>query len=257
MIRIRGLRKTYGDLVAVDSLDLSAEAGQILALLGPNGAGKSSTVQCVVGLLDIDSGSVEIAGHDIVKDSVAARQCISYVPEVARLYDALTPEEYLRLKGRLFEIDEAKIEAGIERLLSGFGILERRRQPMAGFSKGMSQKVSLAAALLTEPKVLVLDEPLSGLDVETAMVVKELMREFAQRGGTILYCSHMLDVVETVAHRVAVVDNGKLQADGTMDELRDRAGHAEGTRLEEIFRSLTAASDPRAQAHAILGETVS
>ncbi len=253
MIRIRALRKTYGELVAIDALDLDAEPGRILALLGPNGAGKSTTVQCVVGLLEPDAGTIEVAGHDIAREPAAARAALSYVPEVARLYDALTPEEYLELKGRLFELDEAKIAERIDCLLEGFDLADRRREPMSGFSKGMLQKVAISAALLTEPSVLVLDEPLSGLDVETTLVVKEVMREFSRTGGTVLYCSHMLDVVETLAHVVAVIDRGRLQAVGTMDELRRQAGAGEHTRLEAIFQQLTASGDPVVRARTILG----
>src|SRR5690606_2928749 len=134
---------------------------------------------------------------DVRRDPGAAKRAIGYVPEVARVYDSLTPFEYLQLKGRLFDLDEARIERDADRLLAGFGLAERADDTMAGFSKGMVQKVSLAAALLPGPTVLVLDEPLSGLDVETAMVVKELVREFASAGGAVLYCSHLLDIVET------------------------------------------------------------
>ncbi len=254
MLRIRGLRKSYGKLVAVDGIDLDAAGGEILALLGPNGAGKTTTVKCMVGLLDPDAGEIEIAGHDLKREPLQARRAMSYAPEVARLYDALTPEEYLRLKGRLFDMDEGKIDAGIDRLLEGFELASRRSEPMLGFSKGMTQKVSLAAALIIEPKILVLDEPLSGLDVETTMVVKEVLRLFAARGGSILYCSHLLDVVENLAHRVAVIDKGKLLAKGSIDELRQQAGAKADARLEALFQQLTESADPERRAQAILGD---
>ena len=181
MIRIEGLRKTYGEVIAVDNLDLSVGAGKITALLGPNGAGKTTTVNCIVGLVEPDSGSIWIDGDDALAHPIAAKRKFSYVPEVAKLYTALTPDEFLTLKGRLFHLDEARIASGIERLMSGFGLGDRRTEPMVGFSKGMTQKVALASALLTEPRVLVLDEPLSGLDVETTSVFKEILREFAAR----------------------------------------------------------------------------
>jgi len=252
MLRIQGLRKSYGDRVAVEGLDLEAAAGEITALLGPNGAGKSTTVHCVVGLLRPDAGTIVVDDVDALARPMAARRRIGYVPEVARIHDALTPMEYLQLKGRLFDLDEDRIARGAARLLDGLGLGDRVDQPMAAFSKGMTQKVCLAAGLLTDPTVLVLDEPLSGLDVETAMVVKELMREFARRGGSVLYCSHMLDVVETVAHRIIVLDKGARRASGTLAELRQEAGGGD-QRLEELFRSLTASSDPVAKARAILG----
>ncbi|MHC5063846.1 MAG: ABC transporter ATP-binding protein [Planctomycetota bacterium] len=254
MLRIRGLRKSYGKLVAVDGIDLDAGAGEILALLGPNGAGKTTTVQCIVGLLDPDAGEIQVAGHDLGQEPMQARRAMSYAPEVARLYDALTPEEYLRLKGRLFDMDEEKITQGIDRLLAGFELADRRHEPMLGFSKGMTQKVSLAAALITEPKLLVLDEPLSGLDVETTLVVKEVLREFASRGGSILYPSHLLDVVENLAHRVAVIDKGKLLAKGSIEELRQQAGAKSDERLEALFQQLTESADPQSRAQAILGK---
>lgn len=253
MIRIRGLRKTYGDFVAVHGLDLEARRGEVLALLGPNGAGKSTTVQCLVGLLRPDSGAIEIADVDALRQPIEARRITGYVPEVANIYQALTPTEFLTLKARLFDLDEAEIEPAIDRLLGGFGLLDRRLDPMLGFSKGMTQKVVLAAALITNPKVLVLDEPLSGLDVETTLLLKELIRQFASGGGTVLYCSHLLDVVETLADRVAVIDGGNRVALGTMSELR--AGRAEGApdRLEHLFQELTEAGDPVVMAQRVLG----
>ena len=257
MLKIRGLRKSYGSLVAVDGIDLQAQPGEILALLGPNGAGKTTTVKCVVGLLPPDSGEIEVAGHDLAREPMQARRAMSYAPEVARLYDALTPHEYLTLKGRLFDLPEDAIPAIIDRLLSGFELSNRRHEAMLGFSKGMTQKVSLAAALMTDPKLLVLDEPLSGLDVETTMVVKEVLRQFAAGGGTVLYCSHLLDVVESLAHRVAVIDKGKLIAQGSLEELRSQAGAKADARLETLFQRLTESADPVRRAQEILGEGMS
>ena len=253
MLRLQGLRKSYGSFTALHGLDLHVEAGEILALLGPNGAGKSTTVKCVVGLLRPDAGSVIIDGIDALGRPHEARARIGYLPEVARLHEVLTPWEYLLLKGRLFDLDDAAIRTTGERLLAGFGLLERGDEPMVAFSKGMLQKVSISAALLTGPRVLVFDEPLSGLDVTTTLVVKELMREFARRGGAVLHCSHMLDVVESMAHRIAVLDQGKLLACGTAAQLRTQAGAGAATHLDTVFRTLVRASDPDATAKAILG----
>jgi len=253
MLRLSGLRKTYGAFVALHGLDLAIAPGEILALLGPNGAGKSTTVKCLVGLLRPDAGAVTVDGVDALADPTQARRRIGYLPEVARLHETLTPWEFLRLKGQLFDVDEAAIRTRGKRLLDGFGLLARGDDPMVGFSKGMLQKVSIAGALLTEPKLLVFDEPLSGLDVTTTLVVKELMRAFADRGGAVLHCSHLLDVVEQSADRIAVLDKGKLLACGTAAELRSHAGAAADARLDAVFRSLVQASDPAAQARAILG----
>jgi ABC-2 type transport system ATP-binding protein len=253
MLRLTGLRKTYGAFVALHGLDLAIAPGEILALLGPNGAGKSTTVKCLVGLLRPDAGAITVDGVDALADPAQARRRIGYLPEVARLHEALTPNEFLRLKGQLFDVAEAAIGARSERLLAGFDLLARADEPMAGFSKGMLQKVAIAAALLTEPKLLVFDEPLSGLDVTTTLVVKELMRAFADRGGAVLHCSHLLDVVETTAHRIAVLHQGKLLACGTAAELRRQVGAGAGEHLDSVFRTLVHASDPVAAAKALLG----
>ena len=251
MITVSGLRKTYDDVVAVHGLDFTVAAGRIFGLLGPNGAGKSTTIRCIVGLMRPDAGRIEVAGHDVQADPAGARRATSYLAEVTRVHDALTPVEYLQLKGRLFDLSEATIAARTGRLLDGFGLLERSNQPMAGFSKGMVQKAALAAALLVEPKVLVLDEPLTGLDVDATLVVKEVLRGFADQGGTVLYSSHLLDVVETLADLVAVIDKGQLLACGTLAELRAQAGGG-GARLDQVFRTLTHAADPAVRARAIL-----
>lgn len=252
MIEVRSLRKTYGEVVAVENLDLWAAPGQILALLGPNGAGKTTTIRCLVGLTEPDAGSIAIAGHDLRKDPAGARRATSYLAEVTRVHDALTPLEYLRLKGRLFDLTESVITARVERLLAGFGLLDRWHEPMAGFSKGMVQKCALAAALLVEPQVLVLDEPLTGLDVDATLVFKEVLRGFAAAGGTVLYSSHLLDVVQTLADVVAVIDRGRLLAQGTLDELRSHSGGDAASRLDEVFRVLTQSADPAIRAREIL-----
>jgi ABC-2 type transport system ATP-binding protein len=253
MLQLRSLRKVYGELVALRGLDLHVDKGEILALLGPNGAGKSTAVKCTVGLLPPDGGSVAVAGLDVASDPAAAKRRIGYLPEVARLHEALTPREYLLLKGRLFDMDDDRIVAEAGRLLSGFELQARQDEPMLTFSKGMLQKVSLCGALLTGPELLVLDEPLSGLDVNATLLVKELVREFARRGGAVLYCSHMLDVVENIADRVALLDRGQLLACGTLAELRQGAGAAAETRLDSLFRTLTKGSDPVGAAKAMLG----
>ncbi|MBL8753871.1 MAG: ABC transporter ATP-binding protein [Planctomycetes bacterium] len=253
MLAIVGLRKSYGSFVALHGLDLSIGKGEILALLGPNGAGKSTTVKCLVGLLRPDHGTITLDGIDVVADPNRARAAVGYLPEVARLHEVLTPWEFLLLKGRLFDVADATIRQRGERLLAGFGLLARGDEPMVGFSKGMLQKVSIAGALITEPKLLVFDEPLSGLDVTTTLVVKELMREFAARGGSVLHCSHLLDVVETTAHRIAVLDKGKLLACGTAAQLRQQVGAKADVHLDAVFRSLVHASDPVATARALLG----
>lgn len=253
MLELRALTKSYGDRLALDGLDLHIAAGEVLALLGPNGAGKSTAVRCITGLLQADSGSILIDGVALTEDPGRARRLIGYVPETAQLHEALTPNEFLLLKGRLFDLEDEEVSSNAARLLSGFGIADRADEPMAGFSKGMMQKVSLAAALLTHPRLLILDEPLSGLDVETTLTVKELLREFAGGGGAVLYCSHILDVVQTVAESIAVLHHGKLLAKGSIEELRTTAGASGNDDLGSVFRQLTKAADPAATAREILG----
>lgn len=251
MIRIEGLEKSYGSRRAVAGLSLEARPGEITALLGQNGAGKSTTLHCIVGLERADRGTILVAGHDIVTATTEARRALAYVPEIASLYDPLTPQEYLTLKARLFGIPDTVSTERIDRLLRGFELTERRHDPIVAFSKGMTQKIALCSALVVAPAVLVLDEPLSGLDIDTALVVKETLREFARRGGTVLYSTHVLDVAESLAHRIAVLHEGRLVADGTLAELRTRSGGEQ--RLEEIFRMLTALADPVQRARDLLG----
>jgi ABC-2 type transport system ATP-binding protein len=253
MLQLRSLKKSYGGRLALHGLDLEVQAGEVMALLGPNGAGKSTTVRCITGLTRPDSGGVEVDGIDAQAQPADARRLIGYVPEMARLHDALTPREFLLLKGRLFDMEDQAIDLATDRLLDGFGILDRAREPMTSFSKGMLQKVSIASALLTTPRLLVLDEPLSGLDVETAFTVKELIGEFAQRGGAVLYCSHILDVVQTVANRITVLHQGRTLACGTVDDLRRAAGSEADADLGSVFRQLTHAGDPAAAARKLLG----
>jgi ABC-2 type transport system ATP-binding protein len=244
MLRLQGLRKSYGDFVALHGLDLAIAAGEILALLGPNGAGKSTAVKCVVGLLRPDAGTVHVDGVDALQQPQGARRRIGYLPEVARLHEALTPWEYLLLKGRLFDLEDAKIRATGERLLAGFDLLDRADEPMTAFSKGMLQKVSIAGALLTGPKLLVFDEPLSGLDVNAALLVKGLLRALADSGRAILFSSHVMDVVERLCDRIAILDGGRVVATGTFEEL---SRELRGGSLESIFASLTGDGDAEAR----------
>ncbi|MEO0479118.1 MAG: ABC transporter ATP-binding protein [Planctomycetota bacterium] len=254
ILSIDRLSKSFGALKAVDELSLTVHPGEVCALLGPNGAGKSTTVRCLVGLETPDSGSIEIAGADAKADPRAARQRTGYVPELARLHEALTPTEYLALRGRLFGLSEERIESRTEQLLQQFDLTERRDSALSDLSKGNAQRIAIAASLLPGPRLWILDEPMSGLDVETAMLVQELVRRFADAGGAVLYCSHLLEVVEAVADQVAVLSEGKLVGQGTLEELRRGPSDSDSSteRLGEVFRRLTRSSDPAARAASIL-----
>ncbi len=251
LLALSGLSKHYGEREALRPLDLEVRRGEVFGLLGPNGAGKTTTVRMIVGLLEPTAGSVRVDGIDAARDPLAARRRVGYVPDGAPLYAQLSPRQHLELVGRLHGLEEAAIASESERLLAGFELLDRAGDPVGTFSRGMRQKVALACAILPRPGLLVLDEPLTGLDAPSTATVKELLRAWGDRGGAVLYTSHLLDVVERVCDRMAVLDRGSLVAEGGLDELRTRAGR-DGT-LEQVFAALTSAEDPRAVAQRLLG----
>ncbi len=251
VLSLQGLAKSFGEREVVARIDLEVRAGEVFGLLGPNGAGKTTTLRMLCGLLEPDAGRAIVAGHDVATDPLAAKRAIGHVPDGAPLYAQLSPRQHLALVGRLFGLDEDAIAAGTQRLLGGFDLLDRADDPVASFSRGMRQKTALACALLPRPALLVLDEPLTGLDAPSTATVKEVLRAWADRGGAVIYTSHLLDVVERVCDRMAVLDQGRIVAEGALDDLRARAGR-DGT-LEQVFAALTRADDPRAAAARLLG----
>lgn len=236
-IAIDGLTMAYGPKRVLDGIDLHVEPGTILGYIGPNGAGKSTTVKILVGMLQGWQGSVRIAGHDVRADPLAVKNVIGYVPENAVLYDALTIAEFLLLIGRLHRMEDELVEERGRRFLEIFELDARAHSRLATLSKGMRQKVLISAALLANPDVLFFDEPLSGLDVNSSIFIKELLRALADQGRTVFYCSHIMDVVERICDRIVILDDGKLVADGSFEEL---AASREGGSLERIFADLTA-----------------
>lgn len=243
MISILHLGKKYGDTVAVEDLSLEIEAGEIFALLGPNGAGKSSTVKVLTGLSRPTTGTVRIAGFDVVDEANEVKKRIGYVPENAILYESLTADEYLDLCGTLRHIDRIKLAEQREELFSLFELTnEDQKKLLAEFSKGMKQKILLIAALIHNPEVLILDEPLNGLDANAALIFKEILRRFAHgaSGKTIFFCSHVLDVVERLCDRIAIMNHGRLVAIGTPSELLEESGEAS---LERAFHKFTGGAD--------------
>lgn len=249
--RLAGLTVRYGEATALDGLDLELVRGEVFGLLGPNGAGKTTTVRAMVGLLAPDAGRVEIAGYDMARDPLEARRRLAFVPDGAPLYQNLSARAHLALTGRLHGLAEAELRSEGDRLLAALELFERADDPIASFSHGMRQKAALACALLVRPALLVLDEPLSGLDATTTAVIKEVLRGWANRGACVLYTSHLLDVVERVCDRMAILDHGRLIALGSLDELRAQA-HTAGT-LEQVFAALTRSGDSAARARAVLG----
>jgi ABC-2 type transport system ATP-binding protein len=212
------------------------ESGEVVGLLGPNGAGKSTTLKILSGILTPGEGRVRINGFSLPEQTIEAKRIIGYVPESANLYESLTAQEYLELIGRLREIEEKALKQKIITLLDIFDIAKQRSNRLATFSKGMRQKVLIAAALLHDPPVLLLDEPLTGLDVSSSLVMKDLLSALSREGKAVLYSSHVLDVVERVCSRVLIIHQGNLIADGTLDSLKDQT---KGSTLEEVFRQLT------------------
>jgi ABC-2 type transport system ATP-binding protein len=240
MILTENLSRAYGDKLALSGLNLRVEPGEILGFLGPNGAGKSTTVKILTGMIRPTSGRAVVAGFDVVEQPIEAKKRIGYVPETAALYDGLTASEYLELIACLHHLDRRTAVTRSDELLDLFGLAADRHQRMNEFSKGMRQKVLIAAALIHRPDVLFLDEPLDGLDANAAMIVKEVLKRLAGQGKTILFCSHILDVVERMCTRIVIINGGKQIADGTADEIRRTTGAAT---LEEAFSRLTGVRD--------------
>ncbi|HMA48411.1 MAG TPA: ABC transporter ATP-binding protein [Magnetospirillaceae bacterium] len=239
-LTIRDLVKSYGGVRAVDRLSLAIEPGQIYALLGPNGAGKTTTLRIVAGLLAPDAGSVMIAGLDCLADPVAAKRITAWLPDEPMVYDALNVEEYLAFMAGLWQVERSTAEKRAEDLLTLLDLYEVRRQRMGGFSRGMKQKAALAGALIHDPKLLILDEPLTGLDAGAARQVKRLLGERARQGCTVVMTTHILDVAERMADRIGIIARGSLRAEGSFAELRQQSGSA-GT-LEDVFLALTEAA---------------
>ncbi len=236
IITIHNLSKHYGKKEVLRGIDLEVAPGQILGYIGPNGAGKTTTVKILIGMLEGFTGQATVCGHDVATDPLAVKRRIGYVPESAALYEALTPLEYLRFVGRLYGLDDARIERRATEMLGLFGLADEIHQRMATFSKGMKQKVLIVAGVIHDPEVIFLDEPLSGLDANAAVMVKEILAQLAARGKTIFYCSHVMDVVERVCDRIVILGDGRIVADGSFEALQRRSGEAS---LEHIFTQLT------------------
>ncbi len=240
-IEVRGLRKRYaGGPWVLDGIDLSVAPGTIQGFIGPNGAGKSTTVKILCGLIPDFEGEVRVAGCDPRVDPVEVKRHIGLVPENAALFDALTVAEFLLFVGRLKEVDDDVIRRRGQTFLEVFELADRLGARIGELSKGMRQKVLLTSALLHDPRILFLDEPLSGLDVNASILIKDLVRRLADEGRAVFYCSHVMDVVERVCDRIAIVDDGKVAAEGTFDEIQARRG---GGSLERIFADLTSEGD--------------
>lgn len=249
MLEIIGLRKLYRNIPVVDDVNFRVEAGQVTGYLGPNGSGKSTTVKIITGLIEPSQGRVLLDGVDIRGDITAFRRRLGYVPEEAVVYTYLTGLEYLQLIGRLRGITEAPLERKANDLLELFSLHPHRHASVATYSKGMKQRILISAALLHNPDILILDEPLSGLDVTSAQLFRYLLAELASEGKMILYISHVLEVVEKICERVVVIHRGRVLADDSVERLRD---HMKLHSLGEIFAELTEERDLKAVARDIV-----
>jgi ABC-2 type transport system ATP-binding protein len=243
-LEIHGLVKRF-DRPAVDDLDLTVRSGEFYALLGPNGAGKTTTLRMIAGLLRPDAGTIRVAGIDALADPAAAKQVMAWISDEPMIYDKLTPLEYLEFVAGLWGVAPALAGPRAAELLDWLDLAPHANERCEGFSKGMRQKVALAGALIHDPSLIILDEPLTGLDAGSARQVKSVLRDRVRAGGTIIMTTHILEVAERMADRIGVIAHGKLIAEGTLEELRLKAGKsavagAADASLEDTFLALVA-----------------
>ena len=242
LIEIHNLVKRYGDKMAVENVSLEVHAGEVFGFLGPNGAGKTTTIKVVVGLLQPSSGTVKVVGYDVQTQPLMAKASSGYVPDTPNLYAKLTGRELLRFVGDLYNLDRARVAQRTDELLRMFDLTDSADDTIDSYSHGMQQKASLAAALMHDPRVLVLDEPTVGLDPKSARLIKDILRQMAERGAAIFLSTHILEIAERMCDRIGIINKGQLVAVGTMNELRS-LGKAGEVSLEDIFLGLTGGAE--------------
>lgn len=249
MIEVKHLVKRFGDLVAVNNVSFTVGKGEFFALLGPNGAGKTTTLKMLSGFIKPTAGTARIAGYDVQTQAVEARRRLAFVPDFPFLYEKLTPWEFLRFVGQLFRMGEQAIEAKGRALVERFNLGEYLHKPVEGLSHGTRQRLAIASALLHDPEVVIIDEPMVGLDPHHARVVKDVLRERAGQGVTVFLSTHQLSVAEEMADRIGIMHLGKMIAVGTWEELRRQSGTAGA--LEQTFLALTAAEANLVEQHGV------
>ncbi len=242
MIRLEGLTKKYGRFTAVHPLDLHVPAGQLFGFLGPNGAGKTTTIRMLTGVLRPTGGRVLIGGHDVATEPERAKQLLGYIPDRPFLYEKLTGREFLRFVSGLWGQDGAAAERRGDELMDLFELADWKDTLVESYSHGMRQKLLISSALIHGPRLIVVDEPMVGLDPKAARMIKDLLRTFVREGGTVFLSTHTLEVAEALCDRIAIIQDGRIRAAGTMDELREEA-EAGAAGLEEIFLKLTGGED--------------
>jgi ABC-2 type transport system ATP-binding protein len=252
LIKAHNLSKYYGDNVAVKNVSFTVNSGEIFGFLGPNGAGKTTTIKMIVGLLQPSNGSIEVCGYNVQTQSLQAKASNGYVPDTPNLYPKLSGRELLRFVGDLYEMNHKQIEYRINELLNLFDLTQAGNDTIDSYSHGMQQKTVLAAALMHDPKVLILDEPTVGLDPRSARMIKDILRQLADRGAAIFLSTHILEIAERMCDRIGIINHGQLVAIGTMAELRaigkdstqpTNTISSSEISLEDIFLSLTGGAD--------------
>ncbi|HUB65915.1 MAG TPA: ABC transporter ATP-binding protein [Candidatus Methylacidiphilales bacterium] len=234
---INGLVKRFGPKTAVDQLSLRVPSGMLYGFLGVNGAGKTTTLRMISGLIRPDAGEIRVMGTDAVAEPRRAKQPLAYIPDDPVLYGKLNPMEHLEFVSALWGVEPGLARRRAQELLERLLLWDRRHEWIESYSRGMKQKIALASALIHEPKLILLDEPLTGLDASAARLVKDILLEFIHQGGSVILTTHILEVAERLAERISIMSNGRLIAEGTMEQLRSHSGRAGGS-LEEIFLQL-------------------
>ena len=242
MIELDHVVKRFGDLLAVNDVSLTVGRGELFAVLGPNAAGKTTTIKILTGLIKPTSGAARVAGFDVQTDPLEVRRRLAYVPDFPFLYDKLTPWEFIRFIGQIFRMAEERLQASAAELIARFNLEPYLQKPIEGLSHGTRQRVAIVSALLHDPEVFVIDEPMVGLDPHHARVVKDVLKERSLAGMTVFLSTHQLSVAEEIADRIGIIHQGRLVAVGTRDELRRQSG-ATGP-LEQTFLALTAEELP-------------
>jgi ABC-2 type transport system ATP-binding protein len=236
VIKVTGLSKRYHKSIVLRAIDLSINSGELIGYIGPNGAGKSTTIKILCGLIPDFEGEAKVLGMDVKKEAIEIKRKIGYIPENAALYETLTPIEYLLFVGQLYQLSEKSVLQKANDLLRLFDLEKAKESRMTTFSKGMKQKVLLISGMLHNPEIIFLDEPLSGLDANAVILVKEILTQLKQSGKTIFYSSHIMDVVEKLSDRIIIINQGQIIANGSFRELN---AQAHGGSLEQIFTQLT------------------
>lgn len=238
MIRLAKLKKNYGDFAALRGIDLEVRRGSLFGLLGPNGAGKTTALRIIAGILQPTAGRVIVAGHDVQRDPERAKSKLGFIPDRPFVYDKLTGQEFLKFVAGLWGQDGAEVDRRIDELLNLWELTDWRDELLETYSHGMRQKIIISSALIHKPDVIIVDEPMVGLDPKAARILKDLFRGFVKRGGTILMSTHTLEVAEVLCDSIAIIQNGLIRAQGSMEDLRAEAQAGEAG-LEEIFLKLT------------------